>query len=65
MQTELSEPTAVQEVRQWRRQLAEGWKGKTREAIQAELNAAGREFQERMRLYQAQHPSRQELEDGS
>lgn len=35
---------AVSEVREWRRQVMESWKGKSWEEIQKELNERGDEF---------------------
>jgi hypothetical protein len=34
----------VAEVREWRRKMAEGWKGKSQKEIRQELNKAGEDF---------------------
>jgi hypothetical protein len=38
----------VSEVREWRRQVMESWKGKSREEIRRELNELGERFKKEM-----------------
>jgi hypothetical protein len=49
-----NELDAVSEVREWRRQMMESWKGKEWDDIQQELNERGEKFRREMGKKDAQ-----------
>jgi hypothetical protein len=45
----------VAEVREWRRQMVEKWKGKSKEEIRRELNKAAEDFRREVEAEQRHH----------
>jgi hypothetical protein len=45
----------VAEVREWRRKMEEGWKGKSKEEIRQELNKAAEDFRKELETEQQQN----------
>ena len=45
----------VAEVRDWRRKMEEGWKGKSKEEIRQELNKAAEDFRKKLETEQQQN----------
>jgi len=64
----MEEPTPVREVREWRCKMVAGWKGKSWDEIQRELNEAGDRFREELAARRArQQPAERSIQpaDGS